>query len=100
MIQVLHVQTAEAATKPLKRSLSVAGTIDDNSSRHRVIAAYIPGRVEKLHVNFQGAEVAGGEPLAEFYSPALLQAEREYRTLTGDLRAATGLRKWEPSCRR
>ena len=33
-----------------------------------------------------------GQPLAEFYSPTLLQAEREYRTLTGELRSATGLR--------
>jgi Cu(I)/Ag(I) efflux system membrane fusion protein len=43
-------------------------------------------------VNFKGAEVREGQPLAEFYSPTLLQAEREYRTLTGELRAATALR--------
>lgn len=92
MIQVLNVQTAEAAVRPLRKTLTVAGRIDDNVTRHRVLSAYIPGRIQKLHVNYMGAEVREGQPLAEFYSPTLLQAEREYRTLSGELRVATGLR--------
>jgi membrane fusion protein, copper/silver efflux system len=92
MIQVMNVQTAEVQVRPLEKKLTVAGMIDDNATRHRVLSAYVPGRVQKLYVNFMGAEVKEGQPLAEFYSPALLQAEREYRTLTGELREATGLR--------
>ncbi len=92
MIQVLNVQTAEAQMRPLKKTLTVAGMIDDNATRHRVLAAYVPGRIQKLYVNFVGAEVKEGQPLAEFYSPALLQAEREYRSLTGELRKGTALR--------
>jgi len=92
MIQVMNVQTAEVQIRPLDKTLTVAGMIDDNATRHRVLSAYIPGRVEKLYVNFMGAEVKEGQPLAEFYSPALLQAEREHRSLSGDLREATALR--------
>jgi Cu(I)/Ag(I) efflux system membrane fusion protein len=92
MIQVVKVQTAEVQLRPLKKTLAVAGVIDDDTTRHRVLSAYIPGRIQKLYVNFKGAEVREGQPLAEFYSPTLLQAEREYRTLTGELRAATALR--------
>ena len=91
-IQVLHVQTAEAKSQPLIRTLSVAGVIDDNSMRHRVLSAYVDGRIDKLNVNYIGAEVAEGQPLAEFYSPTLLQAEREYRQLNGELRKNTALR--------
>ncbi len=91
-IQVLHVETAEAKVQPLIRTLPVAGMIDDNASRHRVLSAYIDGRVQKLHVNFMGAEVTEGQPLAEFYSPSLLQSEREYRQLTGELKKNTALR--------
>lgn len=91
-IQVLHVQTVEAKTRPLVRTLSVAGVIDDNSMRHRVLSAYVDGRIDKLHVNYLGAEVAEGQPLADFYSPPLLQAEREYRQLGGELRKNTALR--------
>jgi Cu(I)/Ag(I) efflux system membrane fusion protein len=91
-IQVLHVQTALAKTRPLVRTLKVSGTIDDNAMRHRVLSAYVDGRIDKLHVNYIGAEVTEGQPLAEFYSPSLLQAEREYRQLGGELRKNTALR--------
>ncbi len=91
-IQVLHVQTAEAKTRPLTRTLRVAGMIDDNAMRHRVMSAYVDGRIDKLSVNYIGAEVSEGDPLAEIYSPTLLQAEREYRQLSGELRRNTGLR--------
>jgi Cu(I)/Ag(I) efflux system membrane fusion protein len=92
MIQVLNVQTAEVKVQPLLKTLTVAGTIDDNATRHRVLSAYIPGRIEKLFVNYVGAEVKEGQPLAEFYSPALLQAEREYRTVSGEFRVSTASR--------
>ena len=91
-IQVLHVQTAEAAIRPLHRSLRVAGVIAEDATRHRVLAASIDGRIDKLAINYIGAEVTAGQPLADFYSPGLLQAEREYRQLSGDLRANTALR--------
>jgi Cu(I)/Ag(I) efflux system membrane fusion protein len=91
-IQVLHVETAEAKVQPLTRTLRVAGMIDDNATRHRILSAYVDGRVEKLHVNYMGAEVTAGQPLADFYSPTLLQTEREYRQLGGELKSNTALR--------
>lgn len=91
-IRVLNVQTTEVKTQALIKTLTVAGTIDDDDAKHRVLSAYIPGRIEKLHVNYVGAEVKAGEPLAEFYSPMLLQTEREYRAIASstnaELRAA------------
>jgi len=81
-IDAIHVQTAEARRQPLRRTLQVAGTIDDNDAAHRVISAYVDGRIDKLFVNFVGAEVTKGQPLATFFSPTLLAAEREYVALT------------------
>jgi Cu(I)/Ag(I) efflux system membrane fusion protein len=91
-IQVLHVETAEVKKRPLDRTLHVAGMIDDDATRHRILSALIDGRIEKLHVNYMGAEVEEGQPLADFYSPDLLQAEREYRQLSGGMKAAAALR--------
>lgn len=59
----------------------MAGVIDDDDSRHRILPAYIDGRIDKLFANYMGAEVKEGQPLATFYSPVLLQAEREYGSL-------------------
>lgn len=77
-IRVLNVQTIEARLQPLTKTLTVAGTIDDDDSNHRVLSAYVGGRIEKLNVAYVGAEVKAGEPLAEFYSPMLLSAVRDY----------------------
>lgn len=91
-IQVLHVQTVEAKVQPLVKTLRVAGMIDDDERRHRIISAYVDGRIDMLFANHHGVEVIAGEPLALLYSPTLLQAEREYRQLSGDLRKNTALR--------
>ncbi len=92
MVKVLHVQTTGAKRQPLTKTLNVAGMIDDNTKRHRLISAYVAGRVQKLHVNFIGAEVAEGQALADYYSPALLQAEREYRLLSGEMQKNVAFR--------
>ncbi len=80
-IQVINVQTTPAARQPLTRSFRFAGTIDDDDSRHRILSAYVKGRIDELFVNYVGAEVAEGQPLAKLYSPMLLAAEREYAGL-------------------
>lgn len=91
-VRVLNVQTTEVKTQALTKSLTVAGTMEQDDTQRRVLSAYIGGRIEKLNVGFVGAEVKAGEPLAEIYSPMLLQAEREYRTVASatnpELRAA------------
>ncbi|MCB1209625.1 MAG: efflux RND transporter periplasmic adaptor subunit [Verrucomicrobiales bacterium] len=91
-IQVLNVQTASVKQGGLTKTLRVAGQIDDDDRRHRIISAYIDSRVDKLFANHIGVEVVEGEPLALIYSPTLLQAERDYRQLTGELKKSTALR--------
>jgi Cu(I)/Ag(I) efflux system membrane fusion protein len=75
---VVGVQTAAITRGPLVRTLRVTGVVEDDDTRHRFITARIPGRVEKLFVNFVGAEVRAGEPLATIYSPGMLTAQRQY----------------------
>ncbi|HUR60255.1 MAG TPA: efflux RND transporter periplasmic adaptor subunit [Opitutaceae bacterium] len=77
-ITVVGVKTAPVTQRPLERTLRVAGMVDDDDTRHRFLTAYVAGRVEKLHVNFVGAEVSAGQPLVTIYSPDLLNAQREF----------------------
>ncbi|MEO7931844.1 MAG: efflux RND transporter periplasmic adaptor subunit [Chthoniobacterales bacterium] len=76
--QASSIRTAEVRRQKLIRTLRFAGTIEDNDSRHRILSAYTGGRIEKLFVNYEGAEVEEGQPLALFYSRELLSAAREY----------------------
>ena len=75
---ITGVQTAIVKRGPLIRTTRVAGVIADDETRHRILAARVPGRVEKLFVNYVGAEVTAGEPLVTIYSPELLTAQRVY----------------------
>jgi len=75
---VTHVETAAVTRQPLRRVIRVAGQIDDDDSAHRRLSAYVDGRVDKLFVNYVGAEVTAGQPLASLYSRDLLVARSEY----------------------
>ncbi len=77
-INVLHVATAPVKREPLRRSLHVAGQIDDDDSAHRRLSATVEGRIEKLFVPSVGAEVTEGQPLVSFFSRELIVARGEY----------------------
>src|SRR5687767_5656861 len=52
VINVIHVQTQPVERGKLARTLRVAGTVDDDATRHRFVSAYIDGRIDKLFVNY------------------------------------------------
>lgn len=97
-ITVSHVQTSPVVRQPIVRTVRLNGSVDDDDSRHRILSARVDGRIERLFVNFTGAEVRAGEPLALVYSPSLLTAVREYLALlkgpagSGPIRDAAALR--------
>jgi len=96
--QASSIRTEEIRRQKLTRTLRFAGIIEDDDSRHRVLSAYTGGRIEKLFVNYDGAEVVAGEPLALFYSRELLATAREYtlaRRGNNDAIAATATSRLE-----
>ncbi|MEY4939921.1 MAG: Cation efflux system protein CusB precursor [Verrucomicrobiota bacterium] len=77
-ITVVGVESAVIARQPLTRTVRVTGRIDDDDTRHRILSARVPGRIEKLHVNFVGAPVQAGAPLITLFSPEVLTAQRVF----------------------
>ncbi len=77
-LTAIGVETTTVARQPLLRTVRVNGRIDDDDTRHRILSARVPGRVEKLGIDYVGAEVAAGAPLATIYSPEMLTAQRVY----------------------
>lgn len=75
---VIGVKTSEVRRGVLTRTLRVTGVLDDDETKHRVVSAHVPGRIEKLFVDQVGREVKAGEPLALLYSPEIQTAERQY----------------------
>jgi Cu(I)/Ag(I) efflux system membrane fusion protein len=75
--QQIGVTWAEAAIRPLVRTIRAYGTVAEDKSRQWEFVARVEGYVEKLHVTSPGEEVEEGQPLLTIYSPELLTAERE-----------------------
>ena len=84
---VANIKTGEVRRHSLARSLRVAGMIENDDSKHRILSAYTGGRIEKLFVNFEGAEVEAGQPIATFYSKDLLPRFANTRSPMGKDRA-------------
>lgn len=79
---VLNVGTSKAVRQPLGKTIRMAGIFEDDDSRHQRLSAYVDGRIDRLFVNYIGAEVEEGEPLVSIYSRDLLVARSEYTLAT------------------
>jgi Cu(I)/Ag(I) efflux system membrane fusion protein len=71
--------------------ISSVGVIQIPEPNERVIAARAAGRIEHMFVSATGAHVRKGEPLFEFYSPDILNAEREFITANALGMSKTGV---------
>ena len=85
-LTAIGVETTTVARQPLLRTVRVNGRIDDDDTSHRILSARVPGRVEKLFVNYVGAAVEADAPLATIWIPEMLTAQRVFveRTKSGD----------------
>ena len=73
-----NLATAEVEPKRLLRELRVAGTVTFQQRRQAKVAAWVAGRLDRLHVGAVGDRITAGEVAAEIFSPELAYAEEEY----------------------
>jgi Cu(I)/Ag(I) efflux system membrane fusion protein len=72
-----EIRTAPAERTFVAREIALVGKVTADETRREVITARVPGRIERLHVDYTGAVVRRGEPLADVYSPELFRARAE-----------------------
>jgi RND family efflux transporter MFP subunit len=72
------VKTEEIKFQPLFREINTVGEIDYDERKVAYVAAWIPGRIDKLFVDFTGFRVRKGNPLVWIYSPDLVTTQEEY----------------------
>ncbi|OHB67177.1 MAG: hypothetical protein A2V70_15825 [Planctomycetes bacterium RBG_13_63_9] len=73
---------AEIETVPVRRQyvskpVRMVGKVDYDETRLIDIAARVPGRLDRLFVDYTGITVRKGEHLVSMYSPELIVAQRE-----------------------
>jgi len=73
-----NVQTVSVGRREFIKDIQTVGTIKIAEPNEHVISSRTRGRIERLHVNATGKVVRKGDPLYDYYSPDLLNAEQEY----------------------
>jgi len=73
-----NVATQKVARREFGLDTLAVGKITWDERKLAKVSSRIGGRVEKLHVDFTGTRVVGGQPLLTIYSPELVAAQREY----------------------
>jgi len=75
--KLAEVNTTPVVRKFVSAEIRMPGKIGFNEYTMSYITARMPGRIDKLYVNYTGIAVKKGEHIAEVYSPELLLAQQE-----------------------
>ena len=74
----LGVRTEKAGIRPLWRRIEATGYVGFDETRISHITTRVSGWIVSLKVNAEGERVSRGGLLFEFYSPELVNAQKEY----------------------
>ena len=74
---LMQVEVQPAERRRVQVPVSLFGTLEQDETRLRTIAAWFPGRLDWLHVDFTGLAVREGQPMVKVYSPKLIAAQEE-----------------------
>ena len=75
--QLASVQTAPVERRFAPVETRMVGKIAVDETQVSYITAWVPGRIDRLYVDYTGVQVAKGDHMAYLYSPELLTAQQE-----------------------
>ncbi|HEY9219997.1 MAG TPA: efflux RND transporter periplasmic adaptor subunit [Lutibacter sp.] len=75
--QLANVMTSVVSKQQPIKEIRLYGKVQADERLLQSQVAYIPGRIEKLYINFTGESVRKGQILALIYSPDLITAQQE-----------------------
>ncbi|CAJ0683242.1 efflux RND transporter periplasmic adaptor subunit [Ralstonia mannitolilytica] len=72
-----QVKVAQVSQLAVPVELSTPGKLAYNAERTKLASARVAGRLDQI-LQFEGAQVRGGQPIAELYAPDFISAQKEY----------------------
>ncbi|MHC4242133.1 MAG: efflux RND transporter periplasmic adaptor subunit, partial [Planctomycetota bacterium] len=87
-LKLMEVQTSPVERKFVEAEIRMVGKVDYDETRVKNITAWVPGRIDRLYVDFTGITVNKGDHMVDLYSPELISAQAE---LLQALKAAGGI---------
>jgi len=76
-LKLAEVETALVERKFVTTEIRMVGKIEFDETRLGYITAWVPGRLDRLYVDYTGIPVKKGDHMASLYSPDLYAAQEE-----------------------
>lgn len=74
---LMDIQTSPVERRAASVEVRMVGKVDYDETRIKSIAAWSPGRIDRLYVDFAGTRVVQGDHLVDLYSPELISGQAE-----------------------
>ncbi|MHC5082584.1 MAG: efflux RND transporter periplasmic adaptor subunit [Planctomycetota bacterium] len=75
--KLMDIETAPVERKFVTATVRMVGKIDYDETKLASITAWVPGRLDRLFVDYTGVPVRKGDHMVYLYSPDLLSAQEE-----------------------
>ena len=75
--KLMEIETSIIERKFVTAEIRMVGKIDYDETRLKNITAWVPGRIDRLYVDFTGITVSKGDHMVYLYSPELISTQRE-----------------------
>lgn len=75
--RLANIQVAPVERKFVEAEIRMVGKIDYDETRIGYITARVPGRIDRMYVDYTGITVRKGDHLVELYSPELVSTQQE-----------------------
>lgn len=75
--KLMDIQTVPVERQFVEAKVRMVGKIDYDETRLRYITAWVPGRLDRLYVDYTGVPVKKGDHMVSLYSPELLSGQEE-----------------------
>jgi len=75
--KLMEIETSVVQRKFVTNLVRMVGKIDYDETRIKNITAWVPGRIDRLYVDFTGITVSKGDHMVRLYSPELISAQAE-----------------------
>lgn len=76
-LKLADIQTATVERKYVAARIRMVGKVNYDETRLRTITSRVPGRLDRLYVDYTGVPVETGDHLVYLYSPELITAQQE-----------------------
>jgi len=74
---LMDIETATVERKFVTARIRMVGKVKYDETRVEYITAWVPGRLDRLYVDYTGVPVKKGDHMVYLYSPELLSAQEE-----------------------